>query len=255
MAAEGAALMQTDHSPRGGGGAVMAKRVGRRSGEAKAAVIAQRIRKEQLRSGKPVRAGATRRRFDAQHKTGGGGRPALMASQQVERTAELQDSEVRADFDWHVRGCERECSTGGRLGSIPQASARARQQATREQVESQWCESRTGTTRKRWNPAWRSYRRLRGCADRVSAAHAREQWRLSREQENPEVRGGVGIANQSGSIVSSQGSTTSNSSYPSLIAQLTTVTTGHREKYFSGHLSPTTIPWQASSSPTEHRHR
>jgi hypothetical protein len=44
---------------------------------------------------------------------------------------------------------------------------------------------------------------LRGCADYVSAAHAREQWRLSREQENPEVRGGDGIANQSGSIVSS----------------------------------------------------
>jgi hypothetical protein len=52
----------------------------------------------------------------------------------------------------------------------------------------------------------------------------------TREQEDREVRGGVGIANQSSSIVSSQGSTTSNSS------------------------SPTTIPWQASSSPTEPRH-
>jgi hypothetical protein len=31
------------------------------------------------------------RGFDPQRKTGGGGRPALMASQQVERTAELQD--------------------------------------------------------------------------------------------------------------------------------------------------------------------
>jgi hypothetical protein len=41
----------------------MAKRVGRGSGEAKAAVIAHRIQKEQLRSGKAVRAGATRRRF------------------------------------------------------------------------------------------------------------------------------------------------------------------------------------------------
>jgi hypothetical protein len=40
-ATEGTALMQTDHSPRGGGGAVMAKRVGRRSGKAKAVVIAR----------------------------------------------------------------------------------------------------------------------------------------------------------------------------------------------------------------------
>jgi hypothetical protein len=60
----------------------------------------------------------------------------------------------------------------------------------------------------------------------------------TREQENPKVRGGVSIANQSDSIVSSQGSTTSNSSYPSLIAQPTTVTLGHREKY-PGHLPPT----------------
>jgi hypothetical protein len=75
------------------------------------------------------------------------------------------------------------------------------------------------------------------------------------EQEDLEVRGGVGIANQSGSIVSSQGSTTSCSSYPSLIAQPTSATTGYREEYPSGHLPPTTIPWQASSSPTEPRHR
>jgi hypothetical protein len=64
----------------------------------------------------------------------------------------------------------------------------------------------------------------------------------TREQENPEVREGVGIANQSGSIVSSHKSTTSNSSYPSLIAQPTAVTTGHREKY-PDHLPPTaTLP-------------
>jgi hypothetical protein len=68
-----------------------------------------------------------RRGSDAQRKTGGSGRPALMASQQVERAAELQDPEVQVDLDWHIRGCERECSTDGRLGSIPQASARARQ--------------------------------------------------------------------------------------------------------------------------------
>jgi hypothetical protein len=40
----------------------------------------------------------------------------------------------------------------------------------------------------------------------------------AREQENPEVHGGVSLANQSGSIVSSHKSTTSSSSYPLLIA-------------------------------------
>jgi hypothetical protein len=54
---------------------------------------------------------------------------------------------------------------------------------------------------------------------------------LAREQENPEVRGGVGIANQSGSIIFSREFTTSSSSYPSLITQPTTVTTGYREEY------------------------
>jgi hypothetical protein len=39
------------------------------------------------------------------------------------------------------------------------------------------------------------------------------------EPENPEVRGGVGIANQSGSIVSSHKFTTSSSSYSSSIAE------------------------------------
>jgi hypothetical protein len=58
-----------------------------------------------------------------------------MASQQVERAAEMQDSEVRAELDWRVRECERECSTDDRLGLIPQACARTRQQATRERVE------------------------------------------------------------------------------------------------------------------------
>jgi hypothetical protein len=65
-----------------------------------------------------VEVGATRHGFNAQRKAGGGGRPALTVSQQVERAAELQDPEVRAELDWRVRGCKRECSTGGRLGSI-----------------------------------------------------------------------------------------------------------------------------------------
>jgi hypothetical protein len=41
--------VRADLDPRGGGEALMARQVGRRSGEAKAAVIARRIRKEQLR--------------------------------------------------------------------------------------------------------------------------------------------------------------------------------------------------------------
>jgi hypothetical protein len=166
-----------------------------------------------------VRAGATWRGFDAQRKTGGVGRSTRIVSQQMERAAKLQDLEVRAERNRRVRGCERECSAGGRLGLIPQACAHARQQATREQVESQWCESRTGTTRRRCDRARRSCRRLRGCADRVSAAHAREQWRLSREQENPVGREGVGIANQSGLIGFFHESTTSSSSYPSPIVR------------------------------------
>jgi hypothetical protein len=101
------------------------------------------------------------------------------------------------------------------------------------------------------------------CVSRGSSTH---------EQENPEVRGGVGIANQSGSIISSHESTTSSSSYSSSIAQArpqhfkeasgpsyrtspdplrrnivavaksTAVTTSHREEYPSGYSSPTTIP-------------
>jgi hypothetical protein len=87
----------------------MAKRAGRRSGEAKAAIIARQIRKEQLRSGKAVEAGVTRRGFDVQHKTGSGSKPTLMASQQMERAAKLQDPEVRAELNRRVREYERKC--------------------------------------------------------------------------------------------------------------------------------------------------
>jgi hypothetical protein len=47
------------------------RRAGRRGGESKATDIARRARKEQLRSGKAVRTGVTRRGFDAQRKTNG----------------------------------------------------------------------------------------------------------------------------------------------------------------------------------------
>jgi hypothetical protein len=63
----------------------------------------------------------------------------------------------------------------------------------------------------------RSCRKLRECAGRVSVQwHTRvSSGGLAREQENPEVREGVGIANQSGPIGFFLESTTSNSSYPS----------------------------------------
>jgi hypothetical protein len=74
------------------------------------------------------------------------------------------------------------------------------------------------------------------------------------EQEGLEVRGGVGIANQSDSIISSQWSTTSNSSYPSWIAQPLSprVTRRLLVRPSSTHGNPF---WQTSSSPTESRHR
>jgi hypothetical protein len=74
----------------------------------------------------------------------------------------------------------------------------------REQVEGQWCESRIETAQE-----------MRPGVPTVFLQHTRvSSGGLTREQENPEVHGGVSIANQSGSTVSSQGSTTSSSSYP-----------------------------------------
>jgi hypothetical protein len=140
-----------------------------------------------------------------------------MASQQMERTAKLQDLEVRAKLNRRVRECERKCFASGRLGSISQASACAGQLTTRKQIGGCWCGSTAKAAHRRCNPARQSCRRLRECADRVSAAHAREQWRLSREQENPEVRGEVGLANQSSPIGFFHESTTSSNSYSSPI--------------------------------------
>jgi hypothetical protein len=79
MAAEGAALMQAGLDPRGGGGAV----------------IARRIRKEQLHSGKAIRTGVTRRGFDAQRKTGG-----EVAEPGGPSGIELARSRVRAEVFW-----------------------------------------------------------------------------------------------------------------------------------------------------------
>jgi hypothetical protein len=101
-ATEGTALMQTDHGPRGGGGAVMMRRAGRRGGEAKAATGCDELEGARCSQARrtpfihaEVEAGATQRGFDAQRKTGGGGRPALMASQQEERAVAAHAREQR----------------------------------------------------------------------------------------------------------------------------------------------------------------
>jgi hypothetical protein len=72
---------------------------------------------------------------------------------------------------------------------------------------------------------------------------------LAREQEDPEVRGGVGVANPSGSIVSSHKSTTSSSSYSSSIAQ---ARPQHLKKAREPPIEPlqslytgTSSPWQS----------
>jgi hypothetical protein len=127
--------------------------------------------------------------------------------------AEVEAGAARHGFDARRR-------TDGQLSSFLQARAYARQLTTRMQAGGRWSGSGAEAAHRRCDQARRSCRRLRGCADCVSAAHAREQWRLSREQENPEVRGGDGIANQSGSNVSSQRSTTSSSFYSSSIARM-----------------------------------
>jgi hypothetical protein len=142
---------------------------------------------------------------------------------------------VRAELDWRVRGCERECSTGGRLSSIPQACARTRQQATREQVEGQGCRSKMGAAYRGCGQARRPCgwlrkhagsartgairsKRVSSCASKsvlpaVLLQHTRvSRGGLAHEQEDTEVRGGVSLVNQSGSIVSSHKSMTSSSS-------------------------------------------
>jgi hypothetical protein len=119
---------------------------------------------------------------------------------------------------------KQERSAGSRLGSFPQARAYARRQITRKQAGGRWCRSRAGAAHRRCDQARWSCRRLRGYAGRVLRHTRVSRGGLAHKQEDLEVREGVGIANQFGSIVSSQGSTTSSNSYP------------------SGHSPPTTIP-------------
>jgi hypothetical protein len=74
----------------------------------------------------------------------------------------------------------------------------------------------------------------------------------TREQENPEVRGGVNIANPSGFIVSSPGSATSSSSYPSPIVRARPRHLEEaREPSYRAPLDPfarTSLPWQSRLS-------
>jgi hypothetical protein len=141
---EGTALMKTDHGPRGGGGAVMTRRAGRRGGEVKAVTGCDEL----------------------------GGASCSQARRAPFIHAEVGTGAVRCGSDARRR-------TDGRLDSFPQARAYARQPTTRTQAGGRWCGSRAEAAHRRCNQARRSCRRLRGCADRVSAAHAREQRKLS----------------------------------------------------------------------------
>jgi hypothetical protein len=73
---------------------------------------------------------------------------------------------------------------------------------------------------------------------------------LAREQENPEVRGEVGIANQSGSIISSRKSTTFSSSYPLLIVR---VRPQHLEETSEPTYRASSDPFAETSSPWQSR--
>jgi hypothetical protein len=162
----------------------------------------------------------------------------------------------------------RPCAS--RLGAVGVKAERERRLC--EWLHKYACSARTGAVRSR---------RVSSCANRsVRPAMLKHHLCVgrgssTREQEDLEIRGGVGIANQSGSIVSSHESTTSSSSYSSPIVRarpqhlkkafgpshrtssipvyrnilaVAIVATGHHERYFSSHSPPTTIPWQASSS-------
>jgi hypothetical protein len=161
-----------------------------------------------------LEAGATWHGFDAQRKTSGGGRPALMASQQVERARRSGRiwTSVSADASGSVllvAGLARFRRRVRVQGNRPCAS-RLRVSGVRAERE-----QRIGDATRRGGPA-RGYAGVPAvfqqhtCVSRGSSA---------REQENPEVRGGVGIATQFGPIGFSHKSTTSNSSYSSSIAQ------------------------------------
>jgi hypothetical protein len=75
---------------------------------------------------------------------------------------------------------------------------------------------------------------------------------LAREQENPEVGGEVGIANQSGSIVSSHKSTTFSSSYSSPIVRARPrhlkKAPGPSYRASSDPFAETSSPWQSRLS-------
>jgi hypothetical protein len=139
-AAKGVILMQAGLDPRGGGEALMARQVGRRSCGAKAAV------------GRDELGGA--RRSQA-------------------RRGPLIHAKIEARAARHKSNARRR--TDDQLSLFPQARAYARQPTTRMQAEGRWCGSRVEATHWRCDQARRSCRRLRGCAGQVSVAHVREQ--------------------------------------------------------------------------------
>jgi hypothetical protein len=164
--------VQAGLGPREGGGAVRARQAGRRSCEAKV----------------EVGAGVTRRGFDAQCKTGG-----RVAGPGGPGGIGLARPRVRAGvfYRWPARlgsagvcACNRPCTSRLRASGVRAERKQRARDATR-------CGDPAG-----------------GYAGvpTVFLQHTRvSSGSLAREQENPEVRGGVGIANQSGSIVLSHG--------------------------------------------------
>jgi hypothetical protein len=131
---------------------------------------------------------------------------------------------------------------GRRTGSASSAGTRVRAREWRDKAEA--------------TPVQQMRKKRSNCAGvpTVSQRHTRMGSEgLTREQEDLEVRGGFGVANPFGSIISSQGSTTFSSSYPR-----GSLSRYHHEsprrlflRPFSNHYNP----WRASSSLMESRHR
>jgi hypothetical protein len=157
-------------------------------------------------------------------------------------------AEVWAELDWRVRGCERSVlpvADSARFrrrmrvqGNGPRAS---RLRASGVKAVHEQC---AGDATRRGDPV--------GAYAGVPAVflqHTRvSSGGLACEQENPEVRGGVGIANQSGLIGFFHKSTTSSNSYLSLIAEQDHDTSKKLLNPYRASSDPfteTSSPWQS----------
>jgi hypothetical protein len=141
-----------------------------------------------------------------------------MASQQVERTAELQDPKVRVELDWRIHRVRarvfrrRPVHFRRRVRMQGNRPCASRLGASGAGAERERC---TGAAAKRGGPAGG----YAGVPTLFLQHTCMSRGGLAREQKDPEVREGVGIANPSSSIVSFHKSTTSSSSYSSSIVR------------------------------------